>query len=100
MGSDGLWDRMDNIELVEIMQGLKEQGFQGEEWFAKSSEILLEESMKRGSTDNISIVLIGLTDPEADRAPRKGNEHIKIMGSLNGNALKRKEQKNKENSYP
>lgn len=30
MGSDGLWDRMDNIELVEIMQQLKEQGIQGE----------------------------------------------------------------------
>ncbi len=36
--------------------------------------------MKRGSTDNISIVIIGLNDPEADRAPKKGNEHIKIMG--------------------
>lgn len=51
--------------------------------------------MKRGSTDNISIVLIGLNDPDADRAPKKGNEHIKIMGSLNGNALRKKEQKNK-----
>jgi hypothetical protein len=56
--------------------------------------------MKRGSTDNISIVIIGLNDPEADRAPKKGNEHIKIMGSLNGNALRKKELKNKENNYP
>jgi len=56
--------------------------------------------MKRGSTDNISIILVGLNDPETDRSPKKGNEHIKIMGSLNGNALKKKEQKNKENNYP
>lgn len=58
--------------------------------------------MKRGSTDNISIVIVGLNDPEQDKTPKKGNEHIKIMGSLNGNALKKKEMKNKENSvgYP
>lgn len=29
--------------------------------------------MKRGSTDNISIVIIGLNDPLADRTPKKGN---------------------------
>ena len=40
------------------MQKLKDQGLQGEEWFAKSSEVFLEEAMKRGSTDNISIVII------------------------------------------
>lgn len=56
--------------------------------------------MKRGSTDNISIVLIGLTDPDTDRAPKKGNEHIKIMGSLNSNNLKKKESRNNENNYP
>ena len=56
--------------------------------------------MKRGSTDNISIILIGLNHPQADKTPKKGNEHIKIMGTLNGNALKKKEQKNKENNYP
>ena len=46
--------------------------------------------MKRGSTDNISIILIGINDPETDKTPKKGNEHIKIMGSLNGNDLKKK----------
>jgi predicted metalloenzyme YecM len=38
--------------------------------------------MRRGSTDNISIILIGLNDPLKARYPKKGNEHIKIMGSI------------------
>ena len=46
--------------------------------------------MSRGSTDNISLVIIGLNDPEGDKEPKKGNEHIKIMGSVNSNALKKK----------
>ena len=46
--------------------------------------------MARGSTDNISLVIIGLNDPDADREPKKGNEHIKIMGSLNSNTLRKK----------
>ena len=41
MGSDGLWDRIDNVELVEIVQGVKDQGSVGEELFAKCSEVLL-----------------------------------------------------------
>lgn len=56
--------------------------------------------MRKGSTDNISMIAIGLNDPEHEKVPKKGNEHIKIMGSLNGNALKKKEARNKENSYP
>ena len=42
MGSDGLWDRLDNVEIVEIIEDLKEKGFEGEEWFGKSTEVLLE----------------------------------------------------------
>ena len=29
--------------------------------------------MKRGSTDNISVVMIGLNDPDSDKVPKKGN---------------------------
>jgi len=54
--------------------------------------------MKRGSTDNISLLMIGLNDPDVPRAPKKGNEHIKITSSVTTN--KRKMENNKENSKP
>ena len=52
--------------------------------------------MSRGSTDNISIIIIGINDLVAEKEPKKGNEHIKIMGST----LRKKTINNKENSYP
>lgn len=47
--------------------------------------------MKRGSTDNVSLIIIGLNDPTVKREPKKGNENIKIMGSLTSNTLKKKD---------
>ncbi len=45
--------------------------------------------MGRGSTDNISLIVIGLNDPEFKREPRKGNEHIKILSSIQSNLKKK-----------
>ena len=64
---------------------------------AKGAESILEESMKRGSTDNVSLIVIGLNDPDIPKEPKKGNEHIKIMSSLN--QIKKKVN-NKENNHP
>ena len=56
--------------------------------------------MARGSTDNVSLIVVGLNDPSVAREPRKGNEHIKILSSISSN-LKRKPSavSNKENDY-
>jgi hypothetical protein len=45
--------------------------------------------MNRGSTDNISLIVIGLNDPSIAREPRKGNEHIKILSSISSNLRKK-----------
>ena len=82
------------------MADLKKKGLEGEEWVRKSCEVLLGEAMMRGSTDNISLIVIGLNDPDGVKEPKKGNEHIKIMGSLNSNTLRKKELRDKENNYP
>lgn len=46
--------------------------------------------MARGSTDNISLIVVGLNDPTVEREPKKGNEHIKILSSINNNQLRKK----------
>jgi hypothetical protein len=61
----------------------------------------MTEAMNRGSTDNISVMMIGLNDPSVVKEPKKGNEHIKIMSSIHSSSGKRKMVlNNKENSYP
>lgn len=101
IGSDGLWDRLENKEVVEMLKAIQPQGVSGEEWYSKGAEQLLHEAMNRGSTDNISLIVVGLNDPNVVREPKKGNEHIKILSSIGG-ANKKKPVHNKENSlsYP
>lgn len=82
------------------MKSLHEKGHRDEEWLGFGSEVMLEEAMNRGSTDNISLIIVGINDLLAEKQPKKGNEHIKIMGSINSNILKKKMANNKENSYP
>ena len=38
-----------------------------EEWYGKVSEAILYEAMNRGSTDNISVMMVGLNDPSVIR---------------------------------
>ena len=56
--------------------------------------------MERGSTDNISVMVIGLNDPSVVREAKKGNEHIKIMSSIHNTGKKKMNLSNKENSFP
>ena len=56
--------------------------------------------MNRGSTDNISVILVGLNDPQLVREAKKGNEHIKILSSMNQTSKKKVNLSNKENSFP
>ena len=55
--------------------------------------------MNRGSTDNISVMMIGLNDPAIVKEPKKGNEHIKILSSISNPSKKKVNLSNKEN-YP
>lgn len=48
------------------------------------------EAMARGSTDNISIIMVGLNDPSVKREVKKGNEHIKIMSNISNTMNKKK----------
>jgi hypothetical protein len=101
IGSDGLWDKFDNTEAVEVMKQAYEKEEKGERWHARGAEALLLEAMARGSTDNISLIAIGLNDPAEVREPRKGNEHIKILSSISNHMRKKvSASNNKENDYP
>lgn len=72
MASDGLWDKFENKEVADVMKKTLEE-YSGEEWYSKSAETLLYESMERGSTDNVSLIVIGLNDPSRVKEPKKGN---------------------------
>lgn len=100
MGSDGIWDKFDNTEVVEVMKSVYEKEEDKERWHSRGAGLLLLESMARGSTDNVSLIVVGLNDPSVAREPRKGNEHIKILSTISSN-LKRKPSSvsNKENDY-
>lgn len=100
MGSDGLWDKFDNGEVAEIMARLYENAEMRDSWYTRGAEELLVEAMNRGSTDNISVMLVGLNDPSATREPKKGNEHIKILSALSSSTHKKRNISNKENSMP
>lgn len=56
--------------------------------------------MNRGSTDNVSVMVIGLNDPTTVREAKKGNENIKILSTINNTGKKRMNISNKENSFP
>lgn len=60
----------------------------------------MNEAMNRGSTDNLSVMMVGLNDPSVPKEPKKGNEHIKIMSSIHSTGKKKMMLNNKENSYP
>lgn len=72
------------------MKKIHEEGSQKQQWYQKGSENLLLQSMIRGSTDNISIIVVGLNDPSIKRQPKKGNEHIKIMSNISNTFTKKK----------
>lgn len=61
---------------------------------------MLLEAMNRGSTDNISTIIVGLNDPGTLREAKKGNENIKILSSIHNTSKKRSNLSNKENSFP
>ena len=100
LGSDGVWDKFDNTEIVELTKSVFEERGENSDWYALSSETILLEAMSRGSTDNISVMMIGLNDPTTLKEPKKGNEHIKILSSINSGGKKKMNLSNKENSYP
>lgn len=100
MGSDGLWDKFENTEIVELSKAVYQENNNEDFWYGKSSEEILLEAMNRGSTDNISVIMVGLNDPSVLREAKKGNEHIKILSSINACSKKKSHHSNKENSYP
>ena len=49
------------------MKSLHEKGHRDEEWLGFGSEVMLEEAMNRGSTDNISLIIVGINDLLAEK---------------------------------
>ena len=49
------------------MKSLHEKGHRDEEWLGCGSEVMLEEAMNRGSTDNISLIIVGINDLLAEK---------------------------------
>lgn len=55
------------------MKNINEKHENDDIWYGKGAEQILKESMNRGSTDNISVMVIGLNDPTSVREAKKGN---------------------------
>ena len=41
IGSDGVWDKFDNTEVVELTKSVYEERSNDEDWYAKVSEAIL-----------------------------------------------------------
>ena len=55
------------------MKNINEKQNNQDSWYGKGAEEILVESMNRGSTDNISVMVIGLNDSTSIRQAKKGN---------------------------
>ena len=83
MASDGIWDYFDNEEVLNISRLVNNREKDMEKKLAKTAEVLLEEAINRGSTDNLSVLVLGLTDPDCSQPQKEqGNKHIKILSSM------------------
>lgn len=109
LASDGLWDRIDNREALRIVKNTLTSESTPLELCKHGAIELLREAMLRGSTDNISIVVVGLpelaelTNPTL-KSEATGSEHIKVLSSISSptdNLTKKKKrdptEHNKEN---
>lgn len=107
MASDGLWDRIDNREALRIVKSTLTSESTPLELCKRGATELTREAMLRGSTDNISVVVIGLPELSELTNPTMklevtGNEHIKVLSSIGSDNLSRKKKRdptehNKEN---
>ena len=57
MGCDGLWDVVQNDELFKLIEELKKNGY-----VENLASCLASECLKRGCTDNISIIIIEISE--------------------------------------
>jgi serine/threonine protein phosphatase PrpC len=65
IATDGLWDVMSSSHVVAYIHALLEQNHDDNDSYATRDEIahlLVEEALRRGSSDNISVVIIWLKD--------------------------------------
>ena len=83
MASDGVWDYFDNEEVMEISEFVHKGEKNPEQKLMKTAGIILEEAINRGSTDNLSVLVIELRDPQQVKpSEQQGNQHIKILSSI------------------
>jgi len=42
IGSDGVWDKIDNTEIVELCKGVYEDNKNSESWYGRSAEVIMD----------------------------------------------------------
>jgi len=63
LATDGLWDVFESNEAVDLVQRLIQQGLPRDQ----VARWIVEESMRRGTYDNVTVVIVWLDDMEASR---------------------------------
>ena len=71
MASDGLWDRIENKECLRIAKECVEEGIDATEFASRTCSKLLTEAMAKGSSDNISVIVVGLPALDSFLDPKK-----------------------------
>lgn len=101
LASDGLWDRIDNREALRIVKATLTSESTPLDLCKRGATELLREAMIRGSTDNISVVVVGLPELSELTSPTlkmeaTGSEHIKVLSSISSASDNRVQKKKRD----
>lgn len=74
LASDGLFDVMSNVDVTDIV----DQSPHTREGLTRALKALVSESRKRGSTDNITIMYVGLSIDKSSQAITRGGSRVSV----------------------
>jgi serine/threonine protein phosphatase PrpC len=63
LASDGLWDVMSNLQVAEFVQDLNRRN---QTPFINMARAICNEALLRGSTDNVTVILVDLREGARD----------------------------------
>ena len=74
LATDGLWDVLSSTEVASVLACLPENSA------GAASQLLVREALTRGSTDNITVLVVDLTQPQYPQ------EHVEAAKAVKGGA--------------
>jgi len=79
LACDGVWDVMTNAEVAEFLYGRIEDGTADPERIAAACDDLLRECIVRKSRDNMTVLVVALSEPSLEQEGGGGEEGRRIL---------------------